>query len=101
MIWGRRADSLTSRPKVSEAADAFNLALSLGDDFGMLLVTGKSPFGKLPSPPSLEKPGAPLGLGRKNAVCEAFGRGPGLIGMIGGGIGLPPEWTDGGAAMKP
>jgi hypothetical protein len=100
MIWGRRADLLTSRPRVSEAADAYDLASSFGDDFGMLLVTGESPFGKIPPLPSVENLGAPFGLGPKNAVCDAFGRGPGLIGMIGGGMGLPPEWTDGGAATK-
>jgi hypothetical protein len=100
MVWGRGADALTSRPKVSEVADAYDLALSFGDDFGVLLVTGETPFGKLPPAPSWEKLGAPLGFAPKNTVCEAFGRGPGLMGMVGGSIGLPPEWTDGGAAPK-
>jgi hypothetical protein len=98
MVWGRGADSLTSRPRVSEAADAYDLALSFGNDFGKLLVTGDSPFGTLPSPPSLESISARLGGAPKNPACEAFGRDPGLVGMIGGGIGLPPEWTDDGAA---
>jgi hypothetical protein len=33
----------------------------------------------------------------KQAVCEAFGRAPGVTGLIGGIVGAPPEWTDRGA----
>ena len=66
--------------------------------FEKLLVKGETPFGKLPSLPSIEKLGASLGGAPKYPACEAFGRSPGLVGMLGDGIGLPPDWTDKGAA---
>ncbi len=97
MIWARGADSITSKPKISQASDDYDLASSFGDDFSKLLVTGESPFGIPPSLPSVQKVGSSLGGAPKNPACEAFGRDPGVIGMIGGGmLGLPPEWTDQG-----
>jgi hypothetical protein len=97
MIWGRSANSVTNSPKVSEAADAYELATSFGNDFSQLLVSAESPFGRLPSVPSFQRIGASLGGAPKHAACEVFGRDPGIVGMVGGGIGLPPEWTDDGA----
>jgi hypothetical protein len=98
MIWARGADSFTTSAMVSKAGDAYDLAASFGGDLSKLLVTGTSPFGKLPSAPSLEKIGASLGGKPKYAACEAFGRGAGVAGMIAGRVGLPPEWSDKGAA---
>ena len=97
MLWARGADSFTTSATISKAGDAYLLATSFGEDWGRLLVTGSSPFGKLPSTPSVEKLGASLGGKPKHAACEAFGRSPGLTGMISSRMGLPPEWSDDGA----
>ncbi len=98
MIWARGADSFTSAPRVSKAADAYDLATAFGSDFSQLLVTGVSPFGQMPNAPSLQRIGSTLGGKPKYAACEAFGRNPGVAGMIAGRVGLPPEWSDDGAA---
>lgn len=96
MIWARGANSFTSAPRVSTDGDAYDLAGTFGDDFGKFLVTAESPFGKVSEPPSIDRLKASLGGAPKEAVCEAFGRAPGLTGMIGERIGLPPDWTDQG-----
>lgn len=97
MIWARGADSFTTSAMVSKAGDAYDLAASFGADLSGLLVTGNSPFGKLPNAPSLQKIGASLGGKPKYVACEAFGRGAGVAGMIAGRVGMPPEWSDKGA----
>lgn len=105
MLWGRGATAFFSSPKASKASDVYDLAAAFGDDFGYLLVKGESPFGtsgsKLPSweridsaLPSRQKINSAMGLAPKYAVCENFGRAPGLAGFVGNRIGLPPEWTD-------
>jgi hypothetical protein len=99
MIWGRAANALDPG-RVAEEGDAYTLAVAFGDDFSKLLVKGETPFGKLPALPSIEKLGAQLGGAPKYPACEAFGRSPGLVGMLGDGIGLPPDWTDKGAVAK-
>ncbi|MBV8743868.1 MAG: DUF3313 family protein, partial [Xanthobacteraceae bacterium] len=96
MLWARGADAFTSKPKVSTVGDAYDLAKSFGDDFSKLLVKGASPFKKVPSLPSLNAINAALGGPPKEAACETFGRGPGVIGLVGDSIGLPPEWIDKG-----
>jgi hypothetical protein len=100
MIWARGADAFTSKPKVSTAGDAYDLAKTFADDFSKLLVTGSSPFKTLPSLPSIRRVDSMLGGAPKEAACEVFGRGPGLAGLIGDSIGLPPEWTDKGAPVN-
>jgi Protein of unknown function (DUF3313) len=100
MVWARGADSVTSRPRVSSAGDAYDLATSFGADFSKLLVTGASPFKTLPSLPSMRRVGSLLGGAPKESACEAFGRGPGVAGLVGSMIGLPPEWTDKGAQVE-
>ncbi|WP_407151917.1 DUF3313 domain-containing protein [Bradyrhizobium sp. ORS 86] len=94
MVWARGANSFTNSPRVSSAADAYDLASSFSDDFSKLVVTGATPFGKPPELPSFDKIGATLGGKPKYAACEVFGRNPGLIGMAAGKLGLPPEWSD-------
>ncbi|MBR1161916.1 DUF3313 domain-containing protein [Bradyrhizobium elkanii] len=94
MVWARGANSFTNSPRVSSAADAYDLASSFSDDFSKLVVTGATPFGKPPELPSFDKIGATLGGKPKYAACEAYGRNPGLIGMAAGKLGLPPEWSD-------
>lgn len=97
MIWGRGANSFTSSPRMAREGDAYDLAAAFGADFSRLLVTGASPFGKLPAAPSVGNLGAFLGGKPKHAACEAFGRSPGVAGMVAQRIGLPPDWTDKGA----
>ncbi|WP_213775629.1 DUF3313 domain-containing protein [Bradyrhizobium sp. dw_78] len=98
MIWARGADSFTSSPRVSTSGDAYDLATAFGGDFSRLLVTGSTPFGKMPALPSLQKIGSSLGGKPKYAACSAFGKAPGVAGMVAEHVGLPPEWTDDGAA---
>jgi hypothetical protein len=97
MIWGRGANSF-SQPRASKAGDAYEFASSFGDDFSKLLVTGASPFKTLPSLPTMDGIKSTLGGAPKESACEAFGRGPGMPGFVGGKFGLPPELTDKGAA---
>jgi hypothetical protein len=97
MIWGRGATAFDPG-RVAEEGDAYSLATAFGSDFSKLLVTGSTPFGGLPSTPSIESLGTYFGGAPKYPACEAFGRSPGLVGMIGESIGVPPDWTDKGAA---
>jgi hypothetical protein len=101
MLWARGADAFTTKPKVSAASDAYDLATAFGNDFSRLLVTGADPIKALPLPPSLQRIGFSIGTAPKYAACEAFGRSPGVAGMIGEAVGLPPDWTDKGAASPP
>jgi hypothetical protein len=101
MMWARGADAVTSRPRVSSAGDAYDLASSFAEDFSKLMLTGASPFQTLPSPPSFQRVGAMLGGAPKESACEVFGRGAGVAGLVGGALGLPPEWADKGAQAPP
>jgi Protein of unknown function (DUF3313) len=94
IVWARGADAFTSKPKISVEGDAYDLGKSFGDDFSRLLVSGESPFKKLPRLPSVNTINAMLGGAPKETACDAFGRGPGVVGLVGDEIGLPPEWTD-------
>jgi Protein of unknown function (DUF3313) len=100
MVWARGANSFTSSPRVSSDGDAYDLTTAFGGDFSRLLITGESPFGQLPPPPSMESLITLLGGPPKQAICEAFGRAPGVAGIIGEKLGLPPSWTDNGAAAE-
>jgi hypothetical protein len=95
--WARGADILTTRARASSEADAYALASEFGADFARLVITGEDPM-KLASPqlPSATSVGAFLGLSSGQKACARFGRDPGLVGFVGGGIGVPPSWTDGG-----
>jgi hypothetical protein len=61
MMWARGADAMTSKPKVSTAGDAYDLAKTFADDFSKLLVTAASPFNTMPSLPSIQRVNAMLG----------------------------------------
>ncbi|WP_047309951.1 DUF3313 domain-containing protein [Rhodopseudomonas palustris] len=100
MVWGRGATALDPG-RVAEEGDAYGLAASFGDDFSKMLVIGKTPFGGLPSAPSANALMAALGAAPKYPACEAFGRLPGVVGLLGDGIGLPPGWTDQGGKQNP
>jgi hypothetical protein len=104
MVGGRGASLFFSTPRVSKASDAYDLAGAFGDDFAKLLNKGESPFEGIGIDiPSLDKIGSNMGLAPKYAACETYGRAPGIAGLVGGKLGLPPEWTDDGpvAARKP
>jgi hypothetical protein len=97
MLWGRGATVFFSKPKASKASDAYDLAAAFGDDFANLLVKGESPFKTTGvNIPSLQKVRSAMGLAPKHAACESYGRSPGIAGLLGGKLGLPPEWTDSG-----
>ena len=106
MLWGKGAAAFFSKPRVSKASDAYDLAAAFAEDFTYLLVKGKTPFGansfELPSWENAwqrveQKFNSTFGLAHKYSVCETYGRSPGLFGLVGNQIGLPPEWTDKGA----
>ncbi|WP_275190626.1 DUF3313 domain-containing protein [Bradyrhizobium sp. CSA112] len=104
MVWGRGAAAFFSTPRASKASDAYDLAGAFGDDFANLLNKGESPFeGVGIDIPSWDKIGSKMGLAPKYAACENYGRAPGIAGLVGGKLGLPPEWTDDGpkVARKP
>ncbi len=96
MIWGRGANFLSGSARVSTSGDAYELASAFGDDFSTMLITGKSPYGTMPRAPSLVRVQALAGRAPKYAACEACGREPGVTGLVGGAIGVPPEWNDKG-----
>ena len=98
MVWARGATVFFSSPKASKASDAYDLAAAFGDDFGHLLVKGESPFNSSGIDlPSWQKVNSAIGFQPKYAACEIYGRYPGLVGIVGDNLGLPPEWTDKGA----
>jgi hypothetical protein len=97
MVWGRGATVFFSTPRASKASDAYELAGAFGDDFAKLLNRGESPFeGVGIDIPSWQKVSSNMGLAPKHAACETYGRAPGIAGLVGGKLGLPPEWTDDG-----
>lgn len=101
MLWGQGASALSGSARVSNVGDAYELATAFGNDFSKLVVTGESPFKKLPDLPSAERVQSWAGGAPRYAACEAFGREQGVTGLVSGAVGLPPEWTDkGGAASE-
>jgi hypothetical protein len=99
LVWGRGADAITTSARVSEEADAYALASKFAGDFAKLLVTGDDPIAN-PTPlmPTVEAVGEFFGADPRYAGCRRFGREPGLADTVGGAVGLPPSWTDQGAA---
>lgn len=100
MMWARGADSFTSSARVSAAGDAYDLAGNFGVDFSRMLVSGATPFGKLPELPSMEKISSSFGGKPKYVACSAFGKSPGLAGMVATRIGLAPGVADDGASVQ-
>lgn len=97
MVWARGATVFFSTPRASKASDAYDLARAFGDDFAKLVNKGQSPFdGVGIDIPPMERVSSNMGLAPKYAACETYGRAPGIAGLIGGKLGLPPEWTDDG-----
>lgn len=94
MVWARGANSIQDNPRVSEVGDAYGLAASFGSEFARLLVLGKEPPALDVSLPSGQRVQSWFGGKPKYPACDAFGREPGLAGVVAGKVGAPPEWTD-------
>lgn len=97
MVWGGASNSFTSQPRFSPASDAYDLAGDFGQDLGYLIATGEDPFKAPLSLPTWDRVRiTTLGEAPLDPDCEAFGRAPGVNGIAGDYIGLPPDWTDKG-----
>lgn len=94
MVWARGANSIQDNPRFSEVGDAYGLAASFGSEFARLLVLGKEPEGLDLSLPSGQRLQSWFGGKPKYPACDAFGRAPGLAGVVAGKVGAPPAWTD-------
>jgi len=94
MVWSRGANSIQDEPRVSEVGDAYGLSADFGSEFARILVLGKEPEGLDLSLPSGQSVRSWFGGKPKYPACDAFGRAPGLAGVIAGKVGAPPEWTD-------
>jgi len=94
IVWARGANSIQNSPLVSEVGDAYGLASSFAGDFSRLLIERKPPGGIDLSLPSGAWVRSWLGGNPKYAACDSFGRAPGLVGVVAGKFGAPPEWTD-------
>jgi hypothetical protein len=94
VVWSKGANSITNNARVSEVGDAYSLAANFGKYFSRMLVTGKEPKGLDISLPSGQQMKSALGGKPKYVACDAFGRSPGLAGMVADKFGAPPQWTD-------
>ncbi|MFB9948816.1 DUF3313 domain-containing protein [Rhizobium puerariae] len=94
MLWARGANSIQNNPRVSEVGDAYGLATKFADEFSRILIAGKEPKGLNISIPSRQRMQSWLGGKPKYAACDAFGRAPGLIGVVASKYGAPPQWTE-------
>lgn len=93
MVWARGANSF-SNARVSEVGDAYALATSFANDFSEMLLKGRQPAELDLSLPSLHRVQSWLGSNPRYTACDNFGRSPGLVGIVGSRLGLPPQWTD-------
>ncbi|ACL61888.1 DUF3313 domain-containing protein [Methylobacterium nodulans] len=97
MIWAGAANSFTNPARFSAGSDAYDLAGDFGQDFGYLLATGEDPLQAGPTIPTYDRIRVTmLGEAPLDPDCQVFGRAPGVDGIIGDVIGLPPDWTDKG-----
>jgi hypothetical protein len=94
VVWSKGANSITNNARVSEVGDAYSLAANFGKYFSRMLVSGKEPIGLDLSLPSAQRMNSALGGKPKYVACDAFGRSPGLAGIVADKVGAPPEWTD-------
>lgn len=92
-VWARGADMLTSNARVAADGDAYDLANEFGADFSKLLISGENPFDHHLAFPTGQRMQSSLGGKPKYAACDAFGR-AGVPALVGGKLGLPPEWND-------
>ncbi|NTG18755.1 DUF3313 domain-containing protein [Agrobacterium rhizogenes] len=94
IVWSKGANSITNSARVSEVGDAYSLAANFGKYFSRMLVTGKAPKALELSLPSAHGVKSALGGTPKYVACDAFGRSPGLAGLVADKFGAPPQWTD-------
>ncbi len=94
VVWSKGANSITTKPRVSQVGDAYSLATDFGKDFSQMLVSGKEAKGLDFSFPSAQRMKSAFGRKPKYAACDAFGRSPGLAGMVAEQVGAPPQWTE-------
>ncbi|MBE7245341.1 MAG: DUF3313 domain-containing protein [Actinomycetospora chiangmaiensis] len=100
MVWGGAANSFTSQPRFSPASDPYDLAGDFGQDFGYLMATGDDPFTAPNTLPTWDRIRVTiLGEAPLDPDCAAYGRAPGIDGMLTDYIGLPPEYGDKGPAV--
>ena len=82
MVWSRNADILGGK-RVSAIGDAYDLSISFTHDLAKLLTS----------------PAADLGIKSRDksvsAACNIYGKGPGIVGAVGGLLGASPKMTDG------
>ena len=100
MLWSRGANMLTTKARISTIGDAYSLSSAFGTDFSRMLVKGQDPFKETMVMPSVQKMKAALGGDPKYSACKAFGSAPGIKGAVAGQFGLPPGWSDKGAAAS-
>ena len=99
MVWGGASNAFTNQARFSPASDAYDLAGEFGQDFGFYLATGQDPFKAPLTLPTYDRVRiTTLGEAPLDPDCEAFGRAPGIDGILGDYVGAPPEWTDKGPA---
>ncbi|WP_409564412.1 DUF3313 domain-containing protein [Methylobacterium sp. J-076] len=100
MVWGGAANSFTSQPRFSAASDPYDLAGDFGQDFGYFLATGDDPFTAPNTLPNWDRIRVTmLGEAPLDPDCAAYGRAPGIDGIVTDYIGLPPEYGDRGPAV--
>ena len=101
MVWGGAANSFTSQPRYSRISDAYDLAGDFGQDFGFYLATGEDPFKAPLTLPNWNRIRVTtLGEAPLDPDCEAFGRAPGVDGILTDYIGLPPDYSDKGPRTR-
>ncbi|WP_168253191.1 DUF3313 domain-containing protein [Rhizobium leguminosarum] len=100
MIWSRGANMLTTKARISQVGDAYSLSSAFGADFSRMLVKGQDPFKATSSTRLMQKIKASFGSDPKYDACKAFGPAPGIKGAVAGQLGLPPSWSDKGAAAS-
>lgn len=94
MMWARGANFLQDKPRYSEVSDAYSQASKFAADFSKMLIAGRESNMFDVSVPSRHRVQSWFGGKPKYAACEAFGRSPGVQGVIATKFGLPPQWTD-------
>lgn len=100
MVWGGAANSFTSQPRFSRISDAYDMAGDFGQDFGFLIATGRDPFKAPYYIPNWNRIRVTtLGEAPLDPDCAAFGRAPGIDGMITDYFGLPPDIADKGPGV--
>ncbi len=98
MVWSRGANSIENSPRISDVGDAYALASKFANEFSRVLVRGQPPKGLDLSLPSAQRTKSWFGGAPKYAACDAYGRSPGVAGLVANQLGAPPGWTDKRAA---